>query len=158
MEQPAAGPELTARDRRALESAPLWILTAVAGRQNRFEPQELAAFWRAVDSVAAGEVGLAHASLRALSDDFSARLREHADESRSVVTGLWDVTGILARLDPLVSVPFVAALLDVARMLCTARGPYGRSIVPEDAGTLLLLEALLEIDPAASSFERDAFA
>ena len=158
MEQPAAGPELSTHDRRVLEAAPLWILTAVAGRQNRFEPQELAAFWRAVDGAAAGEVGLAHSTLLALSDDFSARLREHADESRSVVTGLWEVTAILARLDPLVSGPFVAALLEVARMLCTARGPYGRSISSEDARTLLLLEALLEIDPATSSFERDAFA
>ncbi|MGS0686167.1 hypothetical protein ACVBEQ_13635 [Nakamurella sp. GG22] len=158
MEQRAAGPELSADDRRTLESAPIWILTAVAGRQNRFEPEELAAFWRAVDGVAAGEVGLAHVSLLALSDDFSARLQEHADESRSVVTGLWDVTAILARLDPLVSGPFVAALLDVARMLCTARGPYGRSISSEDARTMLLLEALLDIDPATSGFARDAFA
>ena len=148
--------ELTPQDLRTLQTAPLWVLSAILGRQNRFDPQELAAFWRALDDTAAGSAGLANAVLVALSADFSARLHEH--EERSVVTGLWDVTAILSRLDSLVAAPFATALLEVGEQLSRARGAFGKVISREDGQTLALLAALLEIGPAAGTFDEDAFA
>jgi len=150
--------ELTPQDWRTLQTAPLWVLSAILGRQNRFDPLELAAFWRALDDTAAGSAGLANAVLVALSADFSARLREHEQEERSVVTGLWDVTAILSRLDSLVAAPFATALLEVGEQLSRARGAFGKVISREDGQTLALLAALLEIGPAAGTFDEDAFA
>jgi len=151
-------PELGSRDWRTLELAPLWVLCAVTGRQSGFHPLELAAFWRSVDSAAAGAVGLANAVPVSLSDNFSALLKGFEQEERSVVTGLWDVVGILTRLDALVAKPFVAMLLEIGENFSRARGSFGQVISREDRQTLLLLAALLELEPAEDAFDRDAFA
>lgn len=151
--------ELTPAQSRTLQLAPLWVLSAIVGRQREFHPLELAAFWRAVDDAAAGAVGLASAVPTALSSNFSQLLKEFEDEQRSVVTGLWDVVGILTRLDREVSRPFVATVLEIGERFCRARGSFGQVISREDRQMLLLLAALLELEPSGSgSFERDAFA
>ncbi len=75
-----------------------------------------------------------------------------------MVTGLWDVTSILSTQDPLVALPFVAALLEVGERLSRARGSFGQLISREDRQTLLLLGALLEIEPSADTFGLDALA
>ncbi len=147
--------DLTAQQWRALQTAPLWVLSAIAGRQREFEPLELAAFWRAVDDTAAGAEGLAHTALTALSADLAARLRDHEGEERSVVTGCFHVTAILGRLDPAVSGPYITAVLEVGERLARARGAYGRVISREDTLTLQLLAALLEVEPAQ---DHEAFA
>src|SRR6476660_9010476 len=119
-------PELGSRDWRTLELAPLWVLCAVTGRQSGFHPLELAAFWRSVDSAAAGADGLANAVPVSLSSNFSSMLKGFEQEQRSVVTGLWDVVGILTRLDVLVAKPFVAMLLEIGESFSRARGSAGR--------------------------------
>jgi len=150
--------QFTAADWRTLRTAPLWVLSAIVGRQSRFNPLELAAFWRSVDSAAAGADGLANAVLVSFSDNFSGLLEDYEQDERSVVSGLWDVVAILRRLDILVSVPFTAALLEVGERVGRARGSFGQVISREDAQTLLLLAALLEIDSADGNVDRDAVA
>jgi hypothetical protein len=147
--------ELGPRDWRTLELAPLWVLCAVTGRQSGFHPLELAAFWRSLDNAAAGAAGLAHAAPVSLSSNFSTLLKDFEQEERSVVTGLWDVVMILTRLDELVGKPFVAMLLEIGESFSRARGSFGQVISREDRQTLLLLAALLELEP---TFDRDAFA
>jgi hypothetical protein len=151
-------PELGSQDWRTLELSPLWVLCAVTGRQSGFHPLELAAFWRSVDNAAAGAQGLANAVPVSLSSNFSSLLKGFEQEQRSVVTGLWDVVGILSRLDMLVAKPFVAMLLEIGESFSRARGSFGQVISREDRQTLLLLAALLELEPAEDAFDRDAFA
>gem|GEM_PF-1117394 len=150
--------QFTAADWRTLRTAPLWVLSAIVGRQSRFNPLELAAFWRSVDSAAAGADGLANAVLVSFSDNFSGLLEDYEQDERSVVSGLWDVVAILRRLDILVSVTFTATLLEVGERVGRARGSFGQVISREDAQTLLLLAALLEIDAADGNVDRDAVA
>ena len=149
--------QFTAADWRTLRTAPLWVLSAIVGRQSRFNPLELA-FWRSVDSAAAGADGLANAVLVSFSDNFSGLLEDYEQDERSVVSGLWDVVAILRRLDILVSVTFTATLLEVGERVGRARGSFGQVISREDAQTLLLLAALLEIDSADGNVDRDAVA
>ena len=111
-----------------------------------------------MDSAAAGAEGLANAVPLSLSNNFSALLKGFEQEERSVVTGLWDVVGILSRLDLLVARPFVAMLLEIGESFSRARGSFGQVISREDRQTLLLLAALLELEPAEDVFDRDAFA
>ncbi|MET0965445.1 MAG: hypothetical protein ABWZ02_03565 [Nakamurella sp.] len=150
--------DLTQQDWQTLQTAPLWVLTAVVGRQSKFDPLELAAFWRVVDSTAAGSDGLAKTVLEMLSSNFSAQLARYEHNEQSIVAGLWDVMSILNRLDSLVRAPFTAALLEVGEGMSRARGPYGRTISREDKQTLLLLATLLEVEPTIGIFDRDAFA
>ncbi len=149
--------DLTDREWRTLQTAPLWVLSALAGRQSRFIPLELAAFWRAIDATASGAVGLANRVLISLSDGFAGRLADYEHEERSVVCGLWDVMAILNRLDIAVSAEFTTALLDVGERFSRARGSFGQVISREDGQTLQLLAALLDVEPALT-FDRDAFA
>ncbi|MET0866095.1 MAG: hypothetical protein ABWZ98_17315 [Nakamurella sp.] len=150
--------DLTQQDWQTLQTAPLWVLTAVVGRQSKFDPLELAAFWRVVDATAAGSDGLAKSVLEALSSNFSAQLALYERNEQSVVAGLWDVMSILKRRDVLVSGPFTAAMLEVGEGISRARGPFGQTISREDKQTLLLLATLLEIEPTIGIFDRDAFA
>ena len=150
--------DLTQQDWQTLQTAPLWVLTAVVGRQSKFDPLELAAFWRVVDATAAGSDGLAKIVLEALSGNFSAQLSLYEHNEQSVVAGLWDVMSILNRQDELVRQPFTAALLEVGEGISRARGPYGRTISRDDKQTLLLLATLLEVEPTVGIFDRDAFA
>src|SRR3954452_1586500 len=99
---------LTQRDWQTLQTAPLWVLTAVVGRQSKFDPLELAAFWRVIDATAAGSEGLAKTVLESLSGNFSAQLLLYEHNEQSVVAGLWDVMSILNRQDELVRRPFTA--------------------------------------------------
>jgi hypothetical protein len=151
--------ELSPAHWRTLQLTPLWLLSAVVGRQRDFEPLELAAFWRAVDDAAAGADGLAHAVPTALSSNFSSMLKDFEDEQRSVVTGLWDVVRILNGLDREVGRPFVATVLEIGERFCRARGSFGRVISREDRQMLLLLTALLDIEASGSQpSARDAIA
>ena len=151
--------ELSPAHWRTLQLTPLWVLSAILGRQRDFHPLELAAFWRAVDEAAAGADGLASAVPTALSSNFSQLLKDFESEQRSVVTGLWDVVGILTGLNREVGPPFVATVLEIGERFCRARGSFGQVISRDDQQTLLLLAALLELEPSGSgSFERDAFA
>ena len=101
---------------------------------------------------------MANAVPVSLSSNFSSLLKGFEQEQRSIVTGLWDVMGILTRLDVLVAKPFVAMLLEIGESFCRARGSFGQVISREDRQTLLLLAALLELEPAEDVFDRDAFA
>lgn len=143
---------------RTLQLAPLWMFSAILGRQRDFEPLELSAFWRSVDQAAAGGSGLSGAVPQSLSRDFAQFLLEFADEPRSVVTGLWDVVAILDRLDPLVSGPFRQTLMEICERFCRARGSFGQVISRDDQRTLLLLSSLLEVEAVEGLSDNDAYA
>lgn len=64
---------------------------------------------------------------------------------------------ILNRLDPLVGAPFTAMLLEIGENFCRARGSFGQVISRDDRQMLLLLAALLELEPAGHS-DDDAYA
>ena len=149
---------LTGQQWRTLQLAPLWMFSAILGRQSHFEPLELSAFWRSVDKAAAGGSGLSGAVPESLSRDFAQFLLDFADEPRSVVTGLWDVVAILDRLDPLVSGPFLQTLMEICERFCRARGSFGQVISRDDQRTLLLLSSLLETEPADGLSDNDAYA
>src|SRR6478609_3223606 len=124
--------ELSSTQWRTLQLTPLWVFSAIVGRQRDFDPLELAAFWRAVDEAAAGADGLAKAVPESLSANFAVLLKDFETEQRSVVTGLWDVVIILNGLDREVSRPLVATVLEIGERLCRARGSFGRVISRED--------------------------
>lgn len=149
---------LTGSHWHTLQLAPLWMFSAILGRQSNFEPLELSAFWRSVDMAAAGGSGLSRAVPASLSRDFERFIDEFAGESRSVVTGLWDVVAILDRLDPLVSRPFLQTVMEIAERFCRARGSFGQVISRDDQRTLLLLSSLLEVEPADGLSDNDAYA
>lgn len=132
---------------RTLQTAPLWVFSALVGRQSDFHPWEEQAFRTAVEESAAVSAGLAAEVLASLSTDREELVDAYAHEGRPIVSGLRDALALLAMRDASMAVDFAGALLDVAERLATARGPFGRMISEEDGEILQLLAEVLEVEP-----------
>ena len=124
-------------DMRTLQFGPFWVLSALAGTYNRFESYELAAFWDTVVAVALRTSLPAREILTSMAADRSGLL---------LVSGLRQILEVLDRLEPEASSGFRLALLRIGTEIARLRGPYGRTITPEQEQLLKLLAALLELD------------
>ena len=135
-----------AHDLRTLQLGPLWVLSALAGTGNRFEPAELDAFWDAVVDVTLRTTGTAREVLASITEDRSGLLLDFELDDRSVVSGLTHVVAALDSRDREMADAYKLALLRIGTGVGRARGPYGRKITAEDTQTLLLVAELLEIE------------
>ena len=133
-------------DMRTLQFGPFWVLSALAGTYNRFESSELAAFWDTVVAVALRTPRPAREILTSMAADRSGLLLDFELDDRPVVSGLRQILEVLDRLEPEASSGFRLALLRIGTGIARQRGPYGRTITPEQEQLLKLLAALLELD------------
>ena len=136
-------------DMRTLQFGPLWVLSAVSGTYNRFKSYELAAFWDTVVAVALRTPFPARDILTSLAEDRSGLLLDFELDDRPVVSGLRQIIEVLERIGPETSSDFRFALLRIGADIARNRGPYGRTITPEQEQLLLLMAELLEIDSVA---------
>jgi hypothetical protein len=133
-----------------LRLAPVWVLSALAGRV-RFDDDERSAFWDAVTDAALRStgpgrelLGTAAAERRWLFDEFEL-------DGRPVVSGLLSVTRLLERMAPDTRDDVRASILRVGAAVARARGHFGRRMTIQDEQTLLLVEQLLQTAPETSS-------
>jgi hypothetical protein len=133
---------------RTLQLAPLWVLSALAGRCSRFDSDELAAFWDTVVAVALRAPEPARQFLTSTSIDRTGLLLDFELDDRPVVSGLGHVLAVLDKVGAPASRDYRLALVNIAIGLARARGPYGRRSTPEDEQMVLLIAALLEIESA----------
>jgi hypothetical protein len=131
-----------------LRFAPLWLLSALCGKDRRFDPLEEDALWHAIDEVLPRWTGFAHTVLSATAANPSATLPDYERDRRPIVTGLWDVMAVLDRCGEIDSADFRAALMQVGERIGLARGPFGQSVNREDAKSLVLIAEVLGLDPA----------
>lgn len=131
---------------RTLQLGPFWVLSALAGTYNRFESYELAAFWDTVVAVALRTPRPAREILTSMAEDRSGLLLDFELDDRPVVSGLRQILEVLDRLEPETSSDFRLALLRIGTEIARHRGPYGRTITPEQEQLLRLLAALLDLD------------
>ena len=134
-----------------LQLGPVWILSAVTGSGTTFSRLDLDTFWETVYAVAQRTSGAARdvidSVLRAGPDLF---LAFELDE-RPLVSGMRQVTEVLAGMDAQVARDYKLALLRIGVGLATARGPYGRQVSPENEQMLVLLAELLELRSSSES-------
>ena len=133
-------------DMRTLQFGPFWVLSSLAGTDNRFESYELVAFWDTVVAVALRAPLPAREILTSMAADRSGLLLDFELDDRPVVSGLRQILEVLDRLEPEASSGFRLALLRIGTEIARLRGPYGRTITPEQEQLLKLLAALLELD------------
>jgi hypothetical protein len=131
---------------RTLQFGPFWVLSSVAGTYNRFKSYELAAFWDTVVAVALRTPHPARDILISMAEDRPGLLFDFELDDRPVVSGLRHIVAILDRMEPNTSTDFRLALLKIGIAVARNRGPYGRTITPENEQLLLLLAELLELE------------
>lgn len=147
MAQEGVGPvNLEPAELRSLQFGPFWVLSSVAGTYNRFKSYELAAFWDTVVAVALRTPQPARDILTSMAKDRSGLLLDFELDDRPVVSGLRQILQILSRVEPETSRDYRLALLRIGVDVARNRGPYGRTITPENEQLLLLLAELLEIE------------
>jgi hypothetical protein len=137
-----------ADDRRTLQLGPLWVLSALAGTYGRFPQYELDAFWDTLVEVALRTPEPAREILTSTTEDRAGLLAAFERDGRPVVSGLSHVVTLLDRVGPPVGHDYRHALLRIGTALARARGPYGRRATEDDEQKVLLVAALLEIEPA----------
>jgi hypothetical protein len=139
---------------QTLRFAPLWVLRAVAGRDRRFHPVEVDAFWRSVREAALEANGFTADVMASVAADRETLVSQFERDGRPIVSGLRAVVAALSSVSEQDSVQFRGALLlRVASGVARARGPFGETITREDAETLSLVAALLDIDTSDPSEE-----
>jgi hypothetical protein len=138
--------DLQPSEMRTLQFGPLWVLSSLAGTYNRFKSYELAAFWDTVVAVALRTPRPARDILTSMAEDRSGLLLDFELDDRPVVSGLCQIVAILDRIEPETSTDFRLALLRIGIAVGRNRGPYGRTLTPENEKLLLLLAELLEMD------------
>jgi hypothetical protein len=130
--------------------APVWVLSALAGRV-RFDEDERSAFLDAVTDAALRSsgpgrelLGTAAAERRWLFDEFEL-------DGRPVVSGLLSVTRLLERMSAETRDDVRASILRVGEGFALARGHFGRRMTLQDEQTLLLVHQLLRTAPETTS-------
>jgi hypothetical protein len=135
-----------------LRCGPLWVVSAVLGRVNGFNPAELDAVWNSVIDTANGASGLPREILGELAADRAGALRQLERSPWPVATALLRIVSILNGVDADTADEVKRAFLAVGRGVARARS-LGRKISDDDAKALLLVATLLglpldETDPA----------
>jgi hypothetical protein len=129
--------EFTTDEWRTLQFAPFWIFCALVGRYRNFDELDFAAFRWALQSAVTGNGQLARDVLSTVVGDLDImRLRFELD-TRSIVTGLFEVTVVLRKAPVEQAELFKEALLSqVGAGVARARGRYGKIISEDDERTL----------------------
>lgn len=135
----------TADEWHTLLFAPFWVFTALTGRYRAFDPFDLGAFVHAVEQAADSErQRLGGHLLGRVALDLDRLTLRFENDDRSVASGLWQVSGLLARLPEDEADAFRNALVSgVCAGVARARGRYGRVISEDDAKVVELVEQLL---------------
>jgi hypothetical protein len=134
-------------DWQTLRLAPFWVLSALAGRSQQFDPLEDAAFWHCMDVAAAEAAGVARDALHSVIADRESLVQDFEQDGRPIASGLGATVTALATLPPLEAAHFTDVLFTyVATGLARARGPYGSGVTRDDAETLSMIAAFLEIE------------
>jgi hypothetical protein len=135
----------TADEWHTLLFAPFWAFTALAGRYRAFDPLDLEVFALAVEQAAARERGrVGGRLLNRVALDLDRLTRRFENDDRSVASGLWQVSVLLARLPADEADAFRDALVSgVCEAVARARGRYGRMISEDDAKVVELVAQLL---------------
>jgi hypothetical protein len=126
-----------------LRLAPVWVLSAIAGRV-RFDPDERSAFWDAVTDAALRSTGPGRELLATLAADRRWLFDDFERDGRPVVSGLLSVTRLLERMGPATRDDVRASILGIGESVARARGPFGRRMTLEDEQTMLLVGQLLQ--------------
>ena len=134
-------------DRRTLQFAPLWVLSALAGTYSRFDPEELDAFWDVLVGVALRTPEPARSILTSTTENRAGLLLDFQLDGRPVVSGLNDAVALLDAMGPPSGPDYRSALLRIAAAVARSRGPFGRRATAEDEQKLLLVAALLDAEP-----------
>lgn len=126
-----------------LRLAPVWVLSAIAGRV-RFDADERDAFWEGVTDAALRSTGPGRELLGAAAADRRWLFDEFELDGRPVVSGLLSVTRLLERMSSESRDDVRASILSIGESIARARGPFGRRMTLEDEQTLLLVGQLLQ--------------
>jgi hypothetical protein len=133
-------------DWQTLTLSPFWVRSALAGRSRQFDPLEDAAFWHCLDVAASAAVGLARETLVAVIADRDRLVLDFEHDGR-LASGLGAVMSVLAAMPAIDSAHFTDVLFSqVATGLARARGPFGTAVSREDAETLSIIAAFLEVE------------
>ena len=133
-----------------LRLAPVWVLSALAGRV-RFDEDERGAFWDAVTDAALRSTGPGRELLGTAAAERLWLFDEFELDGRPVVSGLLCVTRLLERMTVETRDDVRATILRVGESVALARGHFGRRMTIEDEQTLLLVRQLLQTAPETSS-------
>ena len=125
-----------------LRLAPVWVLSALAGRI-RFDEDERGAFWDAVTDAALRSTGPGRDLLGAVAAERVWLFDEFELDRRPVVSGLLSVTRLLQRMDGETRADVRRTVLRVGESVARARGHFGRRMSIEDEQTLILVDELL---------------
>lgn len=134
--------EWTAAEWATLRLAPVWVLSALAGRV-RFDEDERGAFWDAATSAALRSEGPGREVLASAAAERVWLFEEFLLDGRSVVSGMLAVTRLLERMDPGTRDDVRRTVMRIGEGVALARGPFGRRVLPEDEQTLILVGELL---------------
>jgi hypothetical protein len=139
--------DLDRDDWQTLRFSPFWVLSALAGRYREFHPLENDAFWRCLADAASQATGIARASLVSVITDREWVVLDYEHDGRPAGSGLRAAASVLATLPATESAHFKDVLFSqLATEFARARGPFGNTISPEDAETLAIIAALLDVD------------
>jgi hypothetical protein len=145
MDEPAPfGPD----ERRTLELAPFWMLSAVVGRYRDFNQPTLDALDDLITS-AGSSAGPAYDVVVGVGGRLREVIAEFEVDGRPIVSGLLQVDDLLGTR-PAAEADAVRVLLvdTIGRGIARARGPFGVEATREDAERLELAEAILAPTPA----------
>jgi hypothetical protein len=125
--------EFTPEEWRTLQFAPFWIFCALVGRYRDFDELDYAAFSWALQSAVAGHGQLSRDVLASVVADLDL-VRLHFElDTRSIVTGLFDVMLVLRKAPAEQAELFRDALIaEVGAGVARARGRYGKVISEDD--------------------------
>jgi hypothetical protein len=135
-------------ERRTLEYAPLWMLSAVVGRYRGFNRPTLDAL-DALLAAAGPSGGPAYDVVAGVRGRLPELLAELERDGRPIVSGLLQVDTLLSRRSDAEAESVRALLVEtVGKGIARARGPFGAEATREDAERLELAEAILAPTPA----------
>lgn len=137
------GAQWSELERITLRLAPVWVLSALAGRV-RFDEDERAAFWDGVTDAATRSIGPGRELLGTAAVERPWLFDEFELDERPVVSGLLSVSRLLDRMDPDSRDDVRVSILRVGESVARARGPFGRRMTRQDEQTLLIVEQLLQ--------------
>ena len=138
----------TSEQWRTLQFAPFWMFSTLIGSYNRFEPRELRAFARCLESAATAGGPLSREVFASVVADREELTRAYGTDPRTIGSGLVEVAALLDRVAPEEADTFKLVLFtEIGEGVARARGPWGEEVGEEDAKTLTLAAMLFSFDP-----------
>ena len=139
--------KFTPEEWRTLQFAPFWILSAVIGAYDRFDPRDYQVFLRCLEAATLAEGRLRREVLESVVADRDRLAEQFHGEQRSIGVGLFQVDAVLGKAGDDEAAQFKdMLLLDIGEGVARARGRYGTEMHDEDAESLVLAAQLLDFD------------